>query len=147
MVTTSIRESLNLYGSFWRKSEKGFLRDVVAPERQVRLAALERSAAYFKVARNFALAYDVKRGRQRLSPVLEILDEYRETVITETTLVPIVTAVRRRLADAYNMNDLLSAATKFLWLLHRDPVVIFDSNVRTALNAPYGDRSEERRVG
>ena len=141
MSAVSIKASAAQYASYWRRSEQGFVKDLAATSRAIRLAALVRAAAYFKVARSFALEYDVKRGLPRVAPVLTILDEYGSLELTRETLVPIVTELRRRLASAYNMSDLLSAATKFLWLQHRHPVVIYDGNVRGALGSPYGDYS------
>jgi hypothetical protein len=140
-TTLSIKTSAAKYASFWQWSEHAFVRDISASNKTIRLGALVGAAGYFKVARSFALAHDVHRGLPRLAPVLSILDEYRSPELIEDELVPIVTEVRRRLASAYNMNDLLSAATKFLWLVHRHPVVIYDGNVRDSLGAPTGDYS------
>src|SRR5207249_351018 len=108
-------------------------------DRTQRLPAVRRAAGYFKVARNFPKAFDIERGFQRLAPVLEILESYRSRPVTTETLGGIVETARHDLGAAYGGKDLLSAATKFLWLLHKDPVVIFDSQARIALGAPSTD--------
>jgi hypothetical protein len=51
----------------------------------------------------------------------------------------VVDRLRTDFGRSYGSRDLLSAATKLLWLRHRDVVVIFDGNARTALRARYGD--------
>lgn len=56
-----------------------------------------------------------------------------------TNVLATVNRLRQELAFAYGKKDLLSAATKLLWLLHRHLVVIYDSQVRAALGAPPGD--------
>ena len=50
-----------------------------------------------------------------------------------------VARLRVDLGIRYGGGDELSAATKFLWLLQRDPVIIYDSQARRALGAPVGD--------
>jgi hypothetical protein len=51
----------------------------------------------------------------------------------------VVGSLRRQLGALYGGKDLLSAATKFLWLLRGDPVIIFDSQARAALGTPYAN--------
>ena len=129
------------YARLWKKSERDFVSGLAAPDRASRLRAIVRAAGYFRIARSFRLAFDVGRGVERLGPVLDVIDDYRKPTLTDTALVAVVSAVRHRLAEAYGKNDLLSAATKFLWLAHQHPVVIYDSQVRAALGAPTGDYS------
>ena len=80
-------------------------------------------------------AYDVGRGQPRFAPVLAILDDVFLRSVTTDRLPSAVDFVRKRLGVAYK-RDLLSPATKFLWLLHRNVAVIFDSQARKALAAP-----------
>jgi hypothetical protein len=51
----------------------------------------------------------------------------------------VVGLTSQRLANAYGKKGLLSAATKLLWLIHKDPVIIYDSQVRASLRVPPGD--------
>jgi hypothetical protein len=85
------------------------------------------------------VAYDVGVGLPRLKPVLDTLDRVQPESVTDATLHSIVNELRRELGRAYGGRDLLSAATKFLWLRHRDVVLIYDSQARLALNTPSGD--------
>jgi hypothetical protein len=123
----------------WFAKEAAFVADLASADTSRRLTALQRAAGHFKIARTMPTAYDVGLGRPRLAPVLELLDEPQLRNVTAAGLADSVGFVRRRLADAYHKADLLSAATKFLWLMNRDVAVIFDSQARTALASPPGD--------
>ena len=129
------------YAKYWADRERPAYEGLRQSGRSRRLRALQGAAGYFKIARNFRLAFDVRLGRERLAPVLAILEEFRAPRVTASRLAATVTALRTRLGVAYGGGDRLSAATKFLWLLHREPVVIFDSRARRALRAPAGDYS------
>ncbi len=135
----TVKQSAVQYAEFWKKSERGFVSGLTSRNQETRRTSLARAAGYFKVARNFKLEFDERRGLPRLAPALEILDDFRATPLTGESFVAAVTSVRRRFAVAYGKNDLLSAATKFLWLMHQHPVVIYDTNVRDALGSPDGD--------
>lgn len=62
--------------------------------------------------------------------------------VNDHTLADVVRRLRRELGMPYGGKDVLSAATKFLWLAHRDVVIIHDSQVRAVLGAEYGDYDE-----
>jgi hypothetical protein len=83
--------------------------------------------------------FDVDLGRERLAPALSILGAARFRNVTAANLAVVVGVLRRRLGEAYGDRDLLSAATKFLWLHNRDSTIIFDSRARAALGTPPGD--------
>ncbi len=127
------------YARKWSEKERPFVTALAGADKQQRLAALQRAAGYFKVSRSFKLAYDEKVGIPRLQPALDVLDRLPVAALTETTLGTLMRNLRRDLGAAYGKRDLLSAATKFLWLLRRDVVIIHDSQARLALAAPDGD--------
>jgi len=74
-----------------------------------------------------------------MAPALGILEALRSKRVSEASLGQVVQSLRHQIGAAYGGRDLLSAATKFLWLLHRDTAVIYDSRVRKALGSPYAD--------
>ena len=113
--------------------------DLTSSDRVRQLSGLKAAAAYFRVARNFPLTYDTGRGLSRLAPVLDLLNHEGLKRVTDDTVAEAVGFLRTALGTAYGGRDLLSAATKFLWLLHKDAVVIFDSQARAALKSPAGD--------
>lgn len=134
------------YGGSWTKNEHAFVTALADSDTQQRLAALQRAGGYFKSARCFKRTYDVGVGLPRLQPVLEGLDRLALGAVTEHPLGSVVRDLRRDLGRPYGNRDLLSAATKFLWLLRRDVVIIHDSQVRLALKAPQGDYEAYFRV-
>jgi hypothetical protein len=123
----------------WLTHEAAIVADLSSQDIPRRLAALRRAAGRFRIARTMPTAHDIGRGRARFAPVLQILDNPRFRRVTPGDLVDTVGVLRHGLADAYRKSDLLSAATKFLWLLHREVAIIFDSQARTALRTPRAD--------
>ena len=53
-------------------------------------------------------------------------------------MASVVDRVRNAIGDVYGGSP-LSAASKFLWLLNKDPFVIFDSRARRYLGTAKGD--------
>lgn len=127
------------YANLWTTRECAFVAGLAAPDRDSRLSALQRAGGYFKIARSFRLVYDVGLGLKRFEPALTVLDRIPSNDVSAATLVATVNDLRRELGRPYGDRDVLSAATKFLWLRHPDVVIIHDSQARIALGAPYGD--------
>ena len=137
MIT--IRDCAAEYARYWVSKERHFVGEMGASDRGRQLAALRRASGYFKIARSFPLSFDVEAGLPRLGPVLAAIERISQTSVTPDLLGNVIHTLRRELGQAYGGRDLLSAATKFLWLTHRKVVVIFDSQARLALGTPYGD--------
>ncbi len=126
------------YAKSW-SSERPLFEGLAGADRSCRLEAIQRGAGYFKIARNFRTAFDVGQGLERLAPVLRVLEPFRSSRLTTDTLCETIADLRGQLAGGYGGGDRLSAATKLLWLLRRAPVIIYDSQARSALGAPSGD--------
>jgi hypothetical protein len=103
------------------------------------LQSIRDAGGYFRISRSLRTAYDVGIGLPRLKPVLDALDRIPDGGVTDATLLKVVSDLRRDIGKPYGNRDVLSAATKFLWLRHRDVVIIHDSQARLALGAPVGD--------
>ena len=127
------------YARSWSDGERPLFEGLALADRSRRLEALQRGAGYFKIARNFRTAFDVGQGLERFAPVLNVLEPFRSSALTTDTLCETIADLRIQLAAGYGGGDRLSAATKLLWLLRRDPVIIYDSQARSALGAPSGD--------
>ena len=127
------------YGEYWSRRERHLYDGLADDDSARRLQAIQSAAGYFKIARNFPTAFDISLGHARLAPVLEIIDQFRHSELTVATLWRTIESLRIRLAAPYGGGDRLSAATKLLWLLRRDPVIIYDSQARVALGAPAGN--------
>ena len=154
MLDTDFYDSALYYAKEWTRKERGCVDGLASTDPLRRLKALCDAGGYFRISRSLETAYDVGVGLPRLKPVLDTLDRVPPESVTDATLDSVVCELRREIGRAYGGRDLLSAATKFLWLRHRDVVVIYDSQARSALNAPSGDygnylerwRSEYSRV-
>jgi hypothetical protein len=127
------------YARTLKRSEKFFLGALQSEARHERLLGLRRGAGYFGIARNFPLAFDVALGVQRLAPVLDLIESPPYRSVSAGTVLDQVKALRSQLAELYGGKDRLSAATKFLWMVHRTPIVIYDERARRALRASRGD--------
>jgi hypothetical protein len=86
-----------------------------------RLACLWRAAKYYKVTRTLP----VIREERRLGRALEALDAVADP-ITEDNVDAVVWELERTFEAVYGRYA-LSAASKFLWIRHRSPVVIYDA--------------------
>jgi hypothetical protein len=137
--SVSFLDCVREYAGYWTTKESGFVSGLAAGAESDRLAALRGAAGYFKIARNFPEEFDTKKGIPRLKPVLDAIDRIPLESVTRESLPQVVDRLRVDFGRSYGSRDLLSAATKLLWLRHRDVVVIFDGNARTALKARYGD--------
>ncbi len=154
MLDTDFYDSALYYAEVWTHKERGFVDGLASTDPLRRLKAICDAGGYFRISRSLEVAYDVGVGLPRLKPVLNTLDRVSPESVTDATLRTVVGELRREIGRAYGGRDLLSAATKFLWLRHRDIVVIYDSQARLALGAPSGDydnylerwRSEYSRV-
>ena len=134
------------FAAQWNTRESHMHANLASGSRELALLAIQKGAGHFRVARNFPTRFDVGRQVPRLAPALDAIEAFRASVLTIERLPQAVKLLRAQLGDAYGGGDRLSAATKFLWLLHRSPVVIFDSQARLALNAPNGDYEEYLRL-
>jgi hypothetical protein len=139
MTTPYLLESAFEYAKYWATSERQFVTDFSSSDPSRQLLALQRSGGYFKIARSFPLSYDVEAGLPRLSPVLATINSIAAGAVTDTTIGSVIKSLRHELGRAYGGRDLLSAATKFLWLRFPRVVIIFDSQARLALQTPSGD--------
>jgi hypothetical protein len=127
------------YLNQWLSTEKTLHLALQGNNRAEKLKALRKASVFFGVARNLPTRYEDERQAERLEPVLTILEKPEYNVVTEETLVQVVYAVRNEISRQYGNREVLSLTTKFLWLKHCDPLIIYDSNVRAALEVKEPD--------
>jgi hypothetical protein len=139
MSTIRLLDCAIEYARLWVTRERQLVTDFAAPSKARRLAALQRAGGYFRISRNFPMVYDVEAGLKRLAPALAAIDRVSTDAVTSHSLPSVIASLRRELGRSYGDRDLLSAATKFLWLRHREVVIIFDRQARLALGTPSGD--------
>lgn len=139
MTTISFPRAAADFALQWHSKECGAFYGLAASDRDTRLQALKVAAKHFVIARNFPLAFDTKVGKARFAPALDVLDPLRRTTPTSDSMCEVVAVFAHELGDRYGERQLLSAASKLMWLCHRSPVIIYDSRARKALRAPAGD--------
>jgi hypothetical protein len=139
MSQQAVQRSAMQYAEYWEQRERAFVETLANGDEDACLLTLQNAAGYFKIARNFRKAFDVGRGLARLAPVRDLLHGTPYRLVEQQTLGPLVESLRHQLGALYGGRDRLSAATKFLWLLHGDPVIIFDSQARIALGTPHAN--------
>lgn len=94
-----------------------------------RLEHLREAASYYKVVRNLKTIEE----KERLSGALTAIDSISPPTSDEA-VDPAVNALAAALQSIYGMN-VISAASKFLWLRYRWPVVIYDDRAIQCLRA------------
>jgi hypothetical protein len=134
---TEIYEKCALdYLEGWLCKERYFRDDILSLQNPNRLDALCRAAGYFRIARTLRTRFDLGVGKQRLEPVLSLLDKSRPA---PTDAPGAVIPFECELSELYGNRGVLSAASKILWLWHQDPIIIYDSQARFALGTYPGD--------
>ena len=98
---------------------------------------------FFIVARNLPRKYDVEIGLRRYEPLLNIFQSF--TAYRSPSSVDFIDHVDqflKKLSSLYGKRNLMSLSSKLLWLRYRDPFIIYDSRVRTAIGVRPGNYSE-----
>jgi len=135
-------ESAQRFAIQWRDTERALFEGLRSDKRPQRLDALRRATAHFIIARNFSRKFDVQIGRERLDPALDVFDHMRRRPLRASELEHSVMLLATRLGAAYGGRRLISAASKLLWLAHRDPAIIYDSRACRTLRAPAGNYAD-----
>ncbi|MFW6195389.1 MAG: hypothetical protein ACOC5M_02595 [Chloroflexota bacterium] len=126
------------FAEFWFCYEKKYRNALLSEAHEERLRGLRRALNYFGVARNLARKHDEGRGLKRYEPLLPIVaDATNMATDNDLDMKRAVEDVSQRIGHLYGGTP-ISLASKVLWLLHRDPFVIFDEQARRSLRAPHG---------
>ena len=103
-----------------------------------KLTGIKKAATYYKVARNLPKEFDEDIGYYRYEPILKILDKVNSADFYGNT-VESIKKVHNRISQEYGNRSVLSFTTKLLWLKIRNPIIIYDSQARIALDTPDSD--------
>lgn len=133
-MTMSMHSAALRYLDQWFNTEEPIRRRLRGADREQQRTALKRGAAFFRISRNFGTKYE--RDVPRYDPVLDALGSLPRRCAGGVDEV--VRDLARTLKHTYEKN-VLSAASKLLWLTYRDPIVIYDSRGRRALGTRDGD--------
>ena len=110
------------YLNDWYQFDRVFVENLnPGNSRDVRLRCIQAAAKHYGVARNFKTLPD----EERLDNALRALDATGDS-ITDDNVDSTVRGLAKTFQSTYGKNA-VSAASKFLWIRHQAPVVIFDS--------------------
>lgn len=128
------------YLNMWLRHDRFYHESINNGTRKERLVSIKKAATYYKVARNLPKEYDEDIGYERYEPIVKILDKAIASDFSGDT-VKSISKVQDKISRAYGHRGVLSITTKLLWLKIRDPIIIYDSQARKALNTEDGDLS------
>ncbi|MGB6340900.1 MAG: hypothetical protein WBF32_14095 [Candidatus Aminicenantaceae bacterium] len=127
----------------WMTEERPLHEALNSEDRETILQGLSDAVRFFKVARNLPKKYDVGRGLRRYEPLLNIFQTFTTgRSPSSADFADHVDQFQRKLSSLYGRRDLISIASKLLWLRYRDPFIIYDSRVRSAIGVSPGDYPE-----
>ncbi len=126
------------YLNLWLSKDKGYSEALAGNDEDEKLSALKDAGGFYRVARNLHSEFDEKKGLKRYAPLLEILDSVSVAQFKYNSVNEIL-EIKKLISEKYGNREVLSATTKFLWLKIKSPILIYDSQARTALNSKDGD--------
>lgn len=128
------------YLDMWLTHDRIYHESLNNGTREEKLISIKNAATYYKVARNLPKKYDEDISCERYEPILKIIDKATAYNFSGNT-VKSISKVEEEISKAYGDRGVLSITTKLLWLKIRDPIIIYDSQARKALNTADGDLS------
>jgi len=126
------------YLNMWLKYDRGYYIALKKGSDDEKLSSLKKATHYYKISRNLPSEFDEGKNFPRYKPVLNILESLTRADVIGRPLDPII-ETENRISEVYGGRGTLSLTTKLLWLKMRDPIIIYDKEVRTALGTPDGD--------
>jgi hypothetical protein len=126
------------YLDMWLKHDKNCHEILNHGSPEQKLVAITKATKFYSVARTLPKDYDVDINKPRYEPILEIIDGINANDFVNNPL-DAIKRVNGQISNAYGNNGVLSATTKLLWLKVRSPVIIYDAQVRRALNTEAGN--------
>jgi hypothetical protein len=115
----------------WFLKEARLSSRIRSKSEDVQRVALAGAVQFFRVARNLPQKYDVHLGHARYEPlriaVANLPPECMDA--PEDAVAQFAGALSRE----YGGKGVQSLSSKLLWLLYKDPIVIYDSKARNAL--------------
>ncbi|MDD2776815.1 MAG: hypothetical protein PHU06_12745 [Gallionella sp.] len=107
-----------------------------------KLTTLQDAAGFYKVARNLHTTESFKptESHKRYQSVLECIDSLRSSDFSSCPTTKVM-EIERQISDQYGdgKRSVLSLTTKLLWLKVKEPIVIYDSQARNALEIEPGE--------
>jgi hypothetical protein len=126
------------YLNDWWQYDRNFVAALsTSQSRETRVYWLSEAAKYYQVNRRFP-----GDEWKRFGPLLDLLDEAtQEGALTESNVVQTVQDLAEKLGSARKPGSdsvEVSAASKFLWIRHKTPAVIYDDRAYKCLTQRLG---------
>ena len=103
-----------------------------------KLVAISDATAFYRITRNLPLSGDVNKGLPRFKPLLDVLEKVRHDDFNSNPASGI-RKVEAAIQNHYGTQSKVSLATKVLWLKLKRPIILYDSQARTAIGTRPGD--------
>ena len=126
------------YLNQWLERDKKYHNALVKGSRDEKLNLLREASVFYRVARNLPRKYDIDKSLRRLEPILEKIDPLKASNFKENPEAEI-NKISNQISAVYGGSSVLSLTTKFLWLKFKNPILIYDSQARSALGSKNGD--------
>lgn len=123
----------------WVLDEEPLRERLLLKSDKTQRAALQKAATFFRVIRTLRRANEDESSVPRLELARQCLARISAADVSDETFVVVTEDLARELASRYGGGNLLSVASKLLWLKHRHPVVIYDERVRQSLGTKSRD--------
>lgn len=117
-----------MYLNDWHFWDSPLSERIFSSNEEDSLNAFHSAAKYYKVTRNFP----IDESETRLQGALDLVKSDSSKLV-ENNVCEIVNNLALEFERRYGKNA-VSAASKFLWLRHKSPVVIFDSRAKKWLD-------------
>lgn len=117
-----------MYLNDWHFWDSPLSERIFSSNEEDSLSAFHSAAKYYKVTRNFP----IDESEARLQGALDLVKSDSNKLV-ENNVCEIVNNLALEFERRYGKNA-VSAASKFLWLRHKSPVVIFDSRAKKWLS-------------
>jgi hypothetical protein len=127
------------YMNQWLSGDRLRCDEIASDKVDEKLAALEKYASDYKIARTLLRKHDADKGLPRYKPVLDIIQSAKRGDFLDEKLAPSIDGIADRISKQYGDRKVLSATTKFLWLMLKSPIIIYDSRCRAALGTKPDD--------
>ena len=121
------------YADQWLKRDRRFCE--ILPDPAARLYILSETLKFYGVARCWCKRHK-DDDETRFQPLLDIFDSVSTTAAKPLGRTQVVKMVITQL-QPHTKNEVLSLATKTLWVWFKEPFIIYDGNAAKALGFPY----------
>jgi hypothetical protein len=142
LILENFKSFALMYLNDWYEKDRGFINELSSITKEVRLRNLHDAAQYYGVKRNFG---GVKE--KGLDAAFTLLENAAQAVTRQhQSVVAVVAQLAKDFEKEYpkqNGKEKVSAASKFLWLRYKSPVVIRDTNAFAGLRAASCGRLPE----